>query len=200
MDIKVEKIEGSKTEEIPYPEIPDKVRKLIGRCNWIEEGICPDLSTVRGYRWDGKEKLEQMTGSSWNFVPLRIWRVTPEIAEEIEKMKQREREKQEIKEQDWSEFLADCDVSHWAWTRGEEGDILEADPKDEPDFSIVSVTPPIVNWGGENVCIRDEIGTAFVILAPGRREGEWAPLDGCLFATKEEVEKYAEVHRPRIKH
>ncbi len=102
-----------------------------------------------------------------------------------------------MEEMTWSEFLAGCDVSHWVWTRGEECDILEADPKDEPDFSIVS--PQIVNWGGENVHIRDEIGTAYVILAPGRREGEWAPLDGCLFATKEEVEKYAEVHRPRIK-
>ena len=186
MDEKVEKIDSQQTVEIPFSEIPGEVKNLIGReCNWIEEGICPDLSTLRGYKWDGKEKLEQVTGSTWKFIPTRVWRVLPEIAEKIEELKSKERKKKGIGEQTWTEFLGDCDVNHWTWTNGAEGDIIEADPTSDSDFSIVA--PKTVNWGQE-VYITDDIGTGYVILT--EIDGDFVPLDGRIFASEGEARKY----------
>ena len=98
-----------------------------------------------------------------------------------------------MKEQTWSEFLADCDVSHWKWTWGKEGDIIEANPMGDPAFCISA--PQTVNWRSESVYITDRVGTGYIILAleeysEGGLSLLLSPLDGRIFATEEEAGKY----------
>lgn len=57
-------------------DIPKEAKKMFcnPEINWVEEGVCCDLSTVRGYHWNPEtNKLTQKTGSSWNFIPFVIY-------------------------------------------------------------------------------------------------------------------------------
>jgi hypothetical protein len=186
---KIEKVTSGSIEEIPLNEVPEEAKNLFGKnINWIEVGISPDLSTIRGYRWDGKENLEQKTGSVWRFLPATIFRCPIALAAKIEEERDRDRKKMT-----WGEFLSECDVSDWVFS-GEEGDIISAYPEEDSDFLMLS--PTSIVWGGDVVIISDEIGESWVILTEkpnaDEEEGEkeYSPLHGRIFASREEADAY----------
>jgi len=57
-------------DPIKFSDIPLGAQKLLRKkgINYVEEGMCADLSNYRGYHWDGKN-LTKKTGSSWEFYP-----------------------------------------------------------------------------------------------------------------------------------
>lgn len=61
-------------EEIQYKDLPIVVKKMFNSkkgINYVEEGVCCDLSNYRGYYWEKEtDKLIQKTGSDWNFIPF----------------------------------------------------------------------------------------------------------------------------------
>jgi len=70
---KVFKSKGNiKEEVISYKDLPEGAKKLFQKngINYVEEGICPDMSNFRGYMWDKiTDRLTQQTGSNWVFRP-----------------------------------------------------------------------------------------------------------------------------------
>jgi hypothetical protein len=71
---KVFKKEGCITEEIIlHKDLPEMVQKMFQKkgINYVEHGICPDMSNFRGYWWDKTtDRLTQKTGSKWEFRPF----------------------------------------------------------------------------------------------------------------------------------
>ena len=70
---KISKEKGEIIREIiSYKDLPAGVKKLFQKkgVNYVEEGICPDMSNFRGYMWDKiTDRLTQKTGSKWEFRP-----------------------------------------------------------------------------------------------------------------------------------
>ena len=70
---KISKEKGEIIREIiSYKDLPEGVKKLFQKkgVNYVEEGICPDMSNFRGYMWDKiTDRLTQKTGSKWEFRP-----------------------------------------------------------------------------------------------------------------------------------
>jgi hypothetical protein len=182
----IEMVTSGGIKDVPLDTIPEEVKNLFGgEINWIEVGICPDLSTIRGYRWDEKENLEQKTGSVWRFLPATIFRCPIALAAKIEEERDRDMEKMT-----WGEFLSECDVSDWIF-EGEEGDIISASPEKDSDF--ISISPTKIRWGGEEVILSDGVSESWVILAEkpsNEDEKEYSPLHGRIFATLEEAKTY----------
>jgi len=68
-------------ESLGAKPVPSNVKRMMQRkgINWVEIGICPDLSTIRGYYLDKENKLHQKTGSGWEFRPSEVYvKLTPE--------------------------------------------------------------------------------------------------------------------------
>ena len=194
--IKVEKVERIKGKlritEYKYSEVPKKIRKILSsKANWIEEGYSPDMSTIQAFEWDEKtNELRQVIGSAWKFIPFAVWRIRSQYFEALAEMKKKEREEQGILEETWEEFLSECNVDHWRWTSGEEGEIVEASPIDDSDFVFHEMD--VISWGGEKFFITDGIGTGYVILTDDGN-GEYMPLNGRIFPTYEEAKKYKDM-------
>ncbi len=192
---KIENVNGEmRKEKVPFEEVPEEVKRIFSEeINWVEQGFSCDLSTVRGFQLqkDG-ETLIQKTGSAWNFIPHTIWFADPIAIEVIEDLKKVERMKEGIEEMEWSEFLRNCDVGgYWEWSFGSHGEIIEADPTDDPEFVIYDIHT--VSWGGGKVYITDEIGTGYVILEridQGNGCEKYVPYRGAIFSTEEEAQKF----------
>ncbi len=73
------------TVNIQFKDIPQKVKSLLRKrhVNWVEEGICCDLSTTRGYFCDTSFKLHQKTGGRWAFFHTQIYTKNIDMKKEL---------------------------------------------------------------------------------------------------------------------
>ena len=74
MEEKIGKASRFGVEEIALSEAPEAVQEMLSsEINWVEVGVCCDLSTTRGYHLREDGKLEQRTGSNWAFFPIEVY-------------------------------------------------------------------------------------------------------------------------------